>query len=146
MGVISSKDLPIPEDSSLARKSDNKKDIPDSFLDELSKKKTKQFNEIHEPPSSDESSSDKEKSLDNQQLEQEIEQFIEKWFHDNKEIDLGNIEILNQKIDIIPDSMEKLIYKKALLIGVTFIKKILSESKITFLNQEIKIQISDKSN
>ena len=146
MGVISSKDLPIPEDSSLARKSDNKKDIPDSFLDELSKKKTKQFNEIHEPHSSDESSSDKEKSLDNQQLEQEIEQFIEKWFHDNKEIDLGNIEILNQKIDIIPDSMEKLIYKKALLIGVTFIKKILSESKITFLNQEIKIQISDKSN
>ena len=145
MGVIITKDLPIPENSNLTERNDNKKNISDTFLDELSKKKTKQLNEIHEPPSSDDSSSDKEESVNNQQLEKEIEQFIEKWFHDNKEIDLGNIEILNQKIDLIPDSMEKLIYKKALLIGVTFIKKILSESKITFLNQEIKIQISDKS-
>ena len=145
MGVIITKDLPIPENSNVTERNDNKKNISDTFLDELSKKKTKQLNEIHEPPSSDDSSSDKEESVNNQQLEKEIEQFIEKWFHDNKEIDLGNIEILNQKIDLIPDSMEKLIYKKALLIGVTFIKKILSESKITFLNQEIKIQISDKS-
>ena len=146
MGIVLSKDLPIPEDSSSPEKNDNKNSVSDNFLDELSKRKTKHFKEIHDPPSSDDSSSDKEQSIDNQQLEQEIEQFIEKWFHDNKEIDLGNIEILNQKIDLIQDSMEKLIYKKALLIGFTFIKKILSESKITFLNQEIKIQISDKSN
>ena len=52
---------------------------------------------------------------------------------------MGNIEILNQKIDLIPDSIEKLIYKKSIMIGITFIKKALSESKVTFLNQEIKI-------
>ena len=80
----------------------------------------------------------------NQQLEKEIEKFVEEWFSSNEQVDLGNIEILNQKIDLIPDSMEKLIYKKALMISVTFLKKILEESQITFLNQEIKLTMRDK--
>ena len=80
----------------------------------------------------------------NQQIEKEIEKFVEEWFSSNEQVDLGNIEILNQKIDLIPDSMEKMIYKKALMISVTFLKKILEESQITFLNQEIKLTMRDK--
>ena len=90
--------------------------------------------------------SDDSHSVNNQALEREIDLFIEEWFQNNQEVDLGNIEILNQKIDLIPDSMEKLIYKKALIICITFIKKLLQESQISFLNQEINIHISDKSN
>ena len=84
-----------------------------------------------------------DKSQVNKKLEQEIDTFIEDWFKNNNEVDLGNIEFMNQKIDLIPDSVEKLIYKKALMIGVTFVKKILTESKINILNQNITVKVED---
>ena len=137
MGLVFGKELSTNKNNSPNVQPCQKKPISDS---QLSEKK---------PEISDNSSGgnpDNSHSVNNQVLEQEIDLFIEDWFKNNQEVDLGNIEILNQKIDLIPDSMEKLIYKKSLIIGITFIKKILQESQISFLNQEINIHISNKSN
>lgn len=160
MGIIYSKDLPVPLDVSPSYKPK----IDFSFFSEVNHSEKNQSSDsdskedlyVQTNNSSDTDSKDdlpqksntqsniKQLLTNNQQLEQEINQFVEEWFSSNEKVDLGNIEILNQKIDLIPDSMEKMIYKKALIISVTFLKKILEESQITFLNQEIKLTMKDK--
>lgn len=162
MGITYSKDLPVPLDVIPGYKS--KKDSSPDPVNKYSEKNQSSDSESKEDTqeqTSDSSNKDsKENSrnqsnnfnlqsdinqllTNNQQLELEIEKFVEEWFSSNEQVDLGNIEILNQKIDLIPDSMEKLIYKKALMISITFLKKILEESQITFLNQKIKLSIKD---
>ena len=154
MGITFSKDLPVPLDVSPGYKSKkNTLLFPENNNSSDSESKEDSVEQISD--SSDKNSRDQSNDFNkqsninqlltnNQQLEQEIEKFVEEWFSSNEQVDLGNIEILNQKIDLIPDSMEKLIYKKALMISVTFLKKILEESQITFLNQEIKLTMRDK--
>lgn len=166
MGLSNSKDLPVPLDVSPGCKnrkisffpeSDCLNNISDGQQNSSSDSESKEDSNKSNSSSSDsESKEDTHESQNNinsdsgrlmsnnQQLEQEIEKFVEEWFSSNEQVDLGNIEILNQKIDLIPDSMEKLIYKKALMISVTFLKKILEESQITFLNQEIKLTMKSK--
>lgn len=154
MGITFSKDLPVPLDVSPGYKSkkntllfpennnssdsESKEDSVEQISDSSDKNSRDQSNDFNKQ------SNINQLMTNNQQLEKEIEKFVEEWFSSNEQVDLGNIEILNQKIDLIPDSMEKLIYKKALMISVTFLKKILEESQITFLNQEIKLTMRDK--
>ena len=154
MGITFSKDLPVPLDVSPGYKSKkNTLLFPENNNSSDSESKEDSVEQISD--SSDKNSRDQSNDFNkqsninqlltnNQQLEKEIEKFVEEWFSSNEQVDLGNIEILNQKIDLIPDSMEKMIYKKALMISVTFLKKILEESQITFLNQEIKLTMRDK--
>ena len=162
MGLIESKDLPIPDDIgpkiSQDKKCDifngisnsqytkNESDTSADLSDESKSKDKSSFDNSSNDDSNKEDTSkdnilDLELSTQKEQLEKEIDVFIEEWFTDNNQVDLGNIKILNQKVDLIPDSMEKLIYKKALIIGITFIKKVLTESKITILNQEVSIHV-----
>ena len=154
MGITFSKDLPVPLDVSPGYKSKkNTLLFPENNNSSDSESKEDSVEQISD--SSDKNSRDQSNDFNkqsninqlltnNQQLEKEIEKFVEEWFSSNEQVDLGNIEILNQKIDLIPDSMEKMIYKKALMISVTFLKKILEESQITFLNQEIKLTMKSK--
>ena len=166
MGVSNSKDLPVPLDVSPGCNKDRKilffpnndclNNISDGPQNSSSDNDSKEDSNKSNSSSDSDSKEDSNELLNNintnldqlvsnnQQLEQEIEKFVEEWFSSNENVDLGNIEILNQKIDLIPDSMEKMIYKKALMISVTFLKKILEESQITFLNQEIKLTMRDK--
>lgn len=166
MGITISKDMPVPGDMSprvenqfsfIDINSDSSSNESDTSLDKKIEKPSEETEDIKDNKDdnqeveslvsnlNDKNISEKEISQsapnvnDNKELQKEIDQFIEDWFDENKEVDLGNVSILNQKIDLIPDSIEKIIYKKSILIGITFIKKILSESKVSFLNQEMKI-------
>tara|TARA_Y100000768_G_scaffold388563_1_gene385249 strand:- start:5336 stop:5653 length:318 start_codon:yes stop_codon:yes gene_type:complete len=60
------------------------------------------------------------KNLKNKKLVDKIDNFVDTWFEANKDdVDIGNVEIGPFKIDLLPDEMEKHIYKKSLKIFVT---------------------------
>ena len=149
MGIVLSKDLPFPEDINpkidINNKNTNESDSSEENISRESNSSQEILNNEkykNNPINTNDNSSDCLLS-NTQQLENNIENFIEEWFKENQQVDLGNIKILNQEIDLIPDSVEKKIYKKALLIAVTFLKKTLTETKINLMNQEITISISN---
>lgn len=51
-------------------------------------------------------------------------------------------DLLN--IDIVPDTMEQEVYEQLLEVVVKNITKVLNSSKITLLNQEIRIVVTPK--
>ena len=76
-----------------------------------------------------------EKTLNN------IDKFIENWYEKNiNEVDIGvvNIPIVGD-IDILPDYIEKYIYKKSLTIAMSFLKETINESEINILNNKINL-------
>ena len=47
---------------------------------------------------------------------------VDKWYDENhKDIDIGQMEIAGIKFDIMPDELEKHIYKKSLKIMFSFL-------------------------
>ena len=60
------------------------------------------------------------KTLKNKKLVDKIDDFVDNWFEANKDdVDIGNIKVGPFQVDLLPDEMEKHIYKKALKIFVT---------------------------
>jgi len=57
---------------------------------------------------------------------QNIDNFVDKWFENNDEnISIGTVTILYQEIDLFPNWLEKIVYKKILKIVYCFFKEIL---------------------
>lgn len=60
------------------------------------------------------------KTLKNKKLVDRVDDFVDNWFEANKDdVDIGNIKVGPFQVDLLPDEMEKHIYKKALKIFVT---------------------------
>jgi len=56
---------------------------------------------------------------------QNIDNFVDKWFENNEEnISIGTVTILYQEIDLFPNWLEKIVYKKILKIVYCFFKEI----------------------
>ena len=56
-----------------------------------------------------------------------IDIFVEEWFEENKDDDdIGVVDFKLFKIDLLPDKVEKYIYKKVLKILYSFVTNILS--------------------
>lgn len=56
-----------------------------------------------------------------------IDAFVEQWYNENRdEIDIGVIDLRFFKIDLMPDYLEKHIYKKVLKIVFSFLNSSLS--------------------
>jgi len=56
---------------------------------------------------------------------QNIDNFVDKWFETNEEnISIGTVSILYQEIDLFPNWLEKIVYKKMLKIVYCFFKEI----------------------
>ena len=56
------------------------------------------------------------------ELSEQIDRFVDKWYDENhKDIDIGQMEIAGIKFDIMPDELEKHIYKKSLKIMFSFL-------------------------
>lgn len=59
-----------------------------------------------------------------------IDAFVEQWYNENREdIDIGVIDLKFFKIDVMPDYLEKHIYKKVLKIVFSFLNSSLSPKK-----------------
>lgn len=60
------------------------------------------------------------KTLKNKKLVDKVDDFVDNWFEENKDdVDIGNIKVGPFQVDLLPDEMEKHIYKKVLKIFVT---------------------------
>jgi len=60
------------------------------------------------------------KTLKNKKMVDKIDDFVDNWFEDNKDdVDIGNIKVGPFQVDLLPDEMEKHIYKKSLKIFIT---------------------------
>lgn len=75
-----------------------------------------------------------------------IDNFVDEWYNNNPDVDLGSFKLGAAEIDIIPDFIEKKIYKKSLLISFTLLKKICEETSINLLDHEIKLTLKPKVN
>lgn len=55
-----------------------------------------------------------------------VDEFVEEWYENNKDdVDIGQIKIAGRwKVDLIPDELEKRIYKKVLKIVISMIENI----------------------
>ncbi len=73
-----------------------------------------------------------------------IENFVEEWYNNNPDVDLGTFKLAGAEVDLIPDFIEKKIYKKTLLISFTLLKKICEDTTINLLDHEIKLSIKPK--
>jgi|TARA_B110000858_G_scaffold198501_2_gene265830 hypothetical protein len=61
----------------------------------------------------------------NKNWSQNIDNFVDKWFETNEEnISIGTVTILYQEIDLFPNWLEKIVYKKMLKIVYSFFKEI----------------------
>ena len=61
----------------------------------------------------------------NKNWSQNIDNFVDKWFETNEEnISIGTVSILYQEIDLFPNWLEKIVYKKMLKIVYCFFKEI----------------------
>jgi len=58
-----------------------------------------------------------------QSWDKAIDAYVDKWFEENKSaVDIGEIEIMgNLKVDLLPDELEKHIYKKVIKIMFSLI-------------------------
>ena len=61
------------------------------------------------------------KQLRKQYRLDKVDDFVENWFENNREIDIGLIDLpIVGEIDLLPDNIEKYLYKKALNIVISF--------------------------
>ena len=85
--------------------------------------------------------------IDNTKKLQSIDEFVDNWYNENKDVDIGIINLpLVGDVDMLPDKIEKHIYKKSLLIMSTLLEDMLQNISFTILDKEIKIDVSKKSN
>ena len=72
------------------------------------------------------------KIMKEKQLNEQVDNFVDEWFDKyNDEVDIGKIAMFNvfgkeYEIDILPDNMEKAIYKKCIKIMITLLSAKLS--------------------
>ncbi len=70
-----------------------------------------------------------------------IDAFVEQWYEDNRdEIDIGVVDLKFFKVDLMPDNLEKHIYKKVLKIVFSFLNSSLSPKLDMADEEEIMIQ------
>lgn len=54
-------------------------------------------------------------------LETAIEAFVERWY--SREMDIGRTRFMGVEVDLLPDAVEKHLYKKMLAAVVTFLRE-----------------------
>ena len=60
--------------------------------------------------------------LKNTKLIDRVDDFVDDWFEKNKdEVDIGNVKVGPFEVDLLPDEMEKHIYKKSMKILLTML-------------------------
>ena len=72
-----------------------------------------------------------------------VKEFVDKFYEDNKDIDIGVINTPLGDIDLLPDVIEKHLLTQSILISTTIIEKVLQNSSINIFNKNIRALIED---
>tara|TARA_B100000242_G_C42947682_1_gene439458 strand:+ start:399 stop:767 length:369 start_codon:yes stop_codon:yes gene_type:complete len=76
-----------------------------------------------------------------------IDEFVEKWYRENKEVNIGLINIpMVGEIDVLPNKVEKHIYKKSLLIASSLMEDMLENLSFNILDKKIEVKINKREN
>ena len=76
-----------------------------------------------------------------------IDEFVDKWYKENKEVNIGLINIpMVGEIDVLPNKVEKHIYKKSLLIASSLIEDMLENLSFNILDKKIEVKINKREN
>ena len=73
----------------------------------------------------------------------EIKEFLDEFYEENKDVDIGKINTPLGEIDLLPDVIEKHLLTQSILISVNMIEKVLENTSIDVFNKKISIDISD---
>ena len=72
-----------------------------------------------------------------------VKDFVNDFYEQNKDIDIGVINTPLGDIDLLPDAIEKHLLTQSILISTTIIEKILQNSSINIFNKNIRAVIDD---
>ena len=72
-----------------------------------------------------------------------VKEFVDNFYQENKDIDIGVINTPFGDIDILPDAIEKHLLTQSILISTTIIEKLLLNSSINIFNKNIRILVED---
>lgn len=72
-----------------------------------------------------------------------VKEFVDKFYEENKDIDIGVINTPLGDIDILPDSIEKHLLTQSILISTNIIEKLLQNSSINIFNKNIRVLVED---
>lgn len=75
-----------------------------------------------------------------------VKEFVDKFYEENKDIDIGVINTPLGDIDILPDSIEKHLLTQSILISTNIIEKLLQNSSINIFNKNIRALVEDANN
>lgn len=76
-----------------------------------------------------------------------IDEFVDKWYRENKEVNIGLINIpMVGEIDVLPNKVEKHIYKKSLLIASSLMEDMLENLSFNILDKKIEVKINKREN
>ena len=71
-------------------------------------------------------------------IEAEIEAFVERWY--SREVDIGRTRFMGVEIDLLPDAVEKHLYRKVLLAVFTFLRESRPTLSIAGLDFELRLR------
>ena len=109
---------------------------------EIEKKLILEINDLkNKLKDSDEQRDAERDKIKDENFEKNLDKFVENWFEKNKEIDIGVISTPFGNIDVLPDKIEKHLYKK--ISKVVF--AVLSELDINFMGNNVSLDIKPKS-
>ena len=72
-----------------------------------------------------------------------VKDFVNDFYEQNKDIDIGVINTPFGDIDLLPDAIEKHLLTQSILISTTIIEKIVQNSSINIFNKNIRALIDD---
>ena len=72
-----------------------------------------------------------------------VKEFVDKFYEDNKDIDIGVINTPIGDIDLLPDSVEKHLLTQSILISTNIIEKLLQNSSINIFSKNIRLLVDD---
>lgn len=70
------------------------------------------------------------KNVQEKKWHQYVDEFVEKWYEKNKDqVDIGNVSVGPFSIDVMPDTLEKHIYKKTLKIMFSLFRDVTNQTE-----------------
>ena len=70
------------------------------------------------------------KTIQEKKWHQYVDEFVDKWYETNKDqVDIGNVSVGPFSIDVMPDKLEKHIYKKTLKIMFSLFRDVTNQTE-----------------
>ena len=77
--------------------------------------------------------------MNREHLESTVDEFVERWYR--RDVDIGQTSIMGIPVDLLPDRVEKHLYKKMLLALLTLLQE--GRPTLSFMGLELELRLRD---